>query len=85
MLLLELKLCKPLSLITIDELKTYVHQQLSIEKKSTSYVNQHISAFKIFVQYVLKQPWDGIIINRQRRKKKLPTVLSIYSKYKFYN
>jgi site-specific recombinase XerD len=77
MLLLELKFCKPLSLITVDELKSYLHQQLSIEKKSTSYVNQHISAFKIFVQDVLKQPWDGIIIKRPRREKKLPTVLSV--------
>lgn len=77
MLLLELKLGKPLSLITEDELKKYLHQQLAIDKKSTSYINQHISAFKIFVQDVLKQPWDGIIIKRPRREKKLPTVLSV--------
>ena len=77
MQLMELKLEKPLSLITEDELKKYLHQQLAIDKKSTSYINQHISAFKIFVQDVLKQPWKGIIIKRPRREKKLPTVLSV--------
>jgi integrase/recombinase XerD len=77
MMLLELSLGKSLSLITIAELKSYLHHQLSIQKKSTSYVNQNISAYKIFVQDVLKQSWSGFVIKRPRREKKLPTVLSI--------
>lgn len=77
MMALESNLCKPLSIITIDELKSYLHQELIIHNKSTSFVNQHISAFKIFVQDVQKQPWDGIIIKRPRRQKKLPIVLSL--------
>lgn len=77
MMALESNLCKPLSIITIDELKGYLHQELIIHNKSTSFVNQHISAFKIFVQDVQKQSWDGIIIKRPRRQKKLPIVLSL--------
>jgi integrase/recombinase XerD len=77
MMVLEAKINKPLHTITTDELKSFLHFLLIEKKSSVSYINQNISAFKIFTQDVLKQPWDGIKIKRPRREKKLPTVLSV--------
>lgn len=77
MMVLEAKINKPLHTITTEELKSFLHFLLIEKKSSVSYINQNISAFKIFTQDVLKQPWDGIKIKRPRREKKLPTVLSV--------
>lgn len=77
MMVLEAKINKPLHTITTEELKSFLHFLLTEKKSSVSYINQNISAFKIFTQDVLKQPWDGIKIKRPRREKKLPTVLSV--------
>lgn len=77
MLVLETKINKPLHLILPEELKSFLHFLLVEQNRSVSYINQNISAFKIFTQDVLKQPWDGIKIKRPRREKKLPTVLSV--------
>jgi site-specific recombinase XerD len=77
MMVLEAKINKPLNTITTEELKSFLHFLLIEKKSSVSYINQNISAFKIFTQDVLKQPWDGIKIKRPRREKKLPTVLSV--------
>jgi site-specific recombinase XerD len=77
MMVLENRVSKALHQITIEELKSFLHYQLMEQNKSTSYINQCISAFKIFTQDVLKKQWDGIKIKRPRREKKLPTVLSI--------
>jgi len=77
MMVLEAKINKPLHTITTEDLKSFLHFLLIEKKSSVSYINQNISAFKIFTQDVLKQPWDGIKIKRPRREKKLPTVLSV--------
>jgi site-specific recombinase XerD len=77
MLVLENRVNKPLHQVTSDELKYFLHHQLIEQNRSTSYINQCISAFKIFTQDVLKKQWDGIKIKRPRREKKLPTVLSV--------
>lgn len=77
MMVLETKINKPLHLILPEELKSFLHFLLVVQNRSVSYINQNISAFKIFTQDVLKQPWDGIKIKRPRREKKLPIVLSV--------
>lgn len=73
---MENRLSKRISEITEDDLKCYLHEKIAKQKCSTSFVNQHISAYKIFVQDVLKQDWEEIKIKRPRRVQKLPVVLS---------
>jgi site-specific recombinase XerD len=68
---LELSLSKNLKEITIEDLKGFLHVALVKYERSTSYINQNISA------YVLKREWEGIKVKRPRREKKLPVVLSI--------
>src|SRR5690554_4834310 len=77
MRVLEKVLKKPLSVITSDELKSYLQQLIVQQKCSVSYINQHISAFKIFQQDILKKDWEGIKIKRPRGVKTLPVVLSL--------
>lgn len=77
MMVLETKLKKPLYQIVESELKSFLHYLLVDQNKSTSYINQNISAFKIYTQDVLKRTWEDIKIKRPRREKKLPVVLSI--------
>jgi site-specific recombinase XerD len=74
---LELRLSKSLVDITVEDLKGFLHLALTKQKLSVSYANQNISAYKIFVQDVMRQEWEGIKIKRPRREKKLPVVLSI--------
>lgn len=74
---LELSLSKRLEEITTEDLKGFLHVALVQHHRSTSYINQNISAYKIFVQDVLKREWEGIKVKRPRREKKLPVVLSI--------
>jgi integrase/recombinase XerD len=74
---LEISLSKNLVDITVEDLKNYLHDALVKHQRSTSYINQNISAYKLFVQDVMKQEWEGVKIKRPRREKKLPVVLSI--------
>lgn len=77
MSVLEISLSKNLVDITVEDLKNYLHVALVKHQRSTSYINQNISAYKLFVQDVMKQEWEGVKIKRPRREKKLPVVLSI--------
>jgi site-specific recombinase XerD len=76
MCFLETRFGKQLSEIDTNELKIHLHESIIQRKVSTSYINQFISAYKIFVQDVLKKDWENIKIARPRREKKLPVVLS---------
>lgn len=55
-----------------DDLKEYLHYLITEKSCSTSYVNQNISAFKIFTEDVLKHPWTGVEVKRPRPSKKIP-------------
>jgi integrase/recombinase XerD len=63
--------------ITIEQFKKYLHQQITVKGISVSYVNQSISAFKIFQVSLLGREWEPIKIQRPRREKKLPVILSV--------
>ncbi len=63
--------------ITVAEFKIYLHRLITEKKLSTSSINQHISAFKVYTQDVLRRDWEGIRIKRPRREKRLPVVLSV--------
>jgi len=73
----EKRVSKPLSQLTIADLKNYLHHALTVKQCSTSYINQHISAFKIFTEDVMQREWDGFKIKRPRRPVKMPEVLSV--------
>ena len=73
----EKSMSKPLSELTIPDLKTYLHHALTVKQFSTSYANQNISAFKIFTEDVMHEEWDGCKIKRPRRPVKIPEVLSV--------
>ena len=77
---LEKNTSKQLSNLTLEDLKTYLHHGVVARNYSSSYVNQHISAFKIFTQDVLQQEWHEFKIKRPRRPQKLPEVLSLEEK-----
>jgi len=73
----EESMSKPLSQLTIAELKNYIHHLLTAKRYSTSYANQNISAFKIFTEDVMHKEWDGLKVKRPRRPQKMPEVLSV--------
>lgn len=77
MRVLERALKKSVSEISAEELKVYLQKLIIQQECSVSYVNQHISAFKIFHQDILKKDWEGIKIKRPRGIKTLPVVLSV--------
>lgn len=60
-----------------DDLKDYLHYLITEKNCSTSYVNQNISAFKIFTEDVLKREWTGLEVKRPRPSKKIPEILSL--------
>jgi len=77
MSVMEERLNKALPSITIEEFKVYLHDLIYNQKRSTSLINQHISAFKIFYTEVLKNDWEKIKLKRPKKVKKLPIVLSM--------
>lgn len=67
----------PLNDVSISQVKEFLHQRITIDKVSTSTVNQTISAFKILQEDVLGLKWEGLKLKRPRRNQKLPVVLSL--------
>ena len=63
-------------LLSVDQIREYIHYKLTEAKLSKSWMNQTIRALKILFCEVLKRDWDGIDIPRPRREIKLPVVLS---------
>ena len=74
---MEERLGKVLSSITTEEFKVYLHDLIFNQRRSTSLINQHISAFKIFYSDILKNDWERIKIKRPKKVQKLPVVLSM--------
>jgi len=63
-------------LITVEQIKSYLHEGITVKKLSRSWVNQTLSSLKILLCDVLKREWEFFDIGRPRREKKLPVVLS---------
>lgn len=63
-------------LLTIVQIRDYIHHQITVKKLSKSWMNQLVSALKILYCQVLKRDWDPIDIPRPRREIKLPVVFS---------
>jgi integrase/recombinase XerD len=67
--------CSP-ELITLDQIREYLQENITVVKRSKSWVNQLISAMKLLYCEVLQRDWSYLDIPRPRRDKKLPVVLS---------
>jgi site-specific recombinase XerD len=67
---------QPFDTITIEQLKDFLHQRITVDGISVSLVNQTISAFKIIQVDVFEREWEPIRIKRPRREKKLPVILT---------
>ena len=67
--------CSP-DLVSIDQIRDYLQENITECKRSKSWVNQLISAFKFLYCDVLKREWSPLEIPRPMRDKKLPVVLS---------
>src|SRR5688500_13664032 len=65
--------CSP-DLLSIDQVKSYLHYCISEKQESSSILNQIISAVRILFVDVLHRPWEPLKIKRPRREKKLPVV-----------
>jgi integrase/recombinase XerD len=63
-------------LLSVEQVRNYIHFKLIEKKLSKSWVNQIVSALKILFCDVLKREWSELDIPRPRREKKLPIVLS---------
>lgn len=67
--------CSP-ELLSIDQVKSYLHYCITKREESTSTLNQIISAVKILFADVLHRPWEPLKLKRPRRDKKLPVIFS---------
>lgn len=63
-------------LLSIEQIRDFIHYIITEKKLSKSWVNQTVSALKILFCDVLKREWNPLDIPRSRREKKLPQVLS---------
>ena len=63
-------------LLTVEQIREYIHYKLTEKNLNKSWMNQIISSLKIFYREILRRDWDDLGIPRPRREKKLPVVLS---------
>ena len=57
-------------LLSVEQVRNYIHFKLIEKKLSKSWVNQIVSALKILFCDVLKREWNELDIPRPRREKK---------------
>jgi len=67
--------CSP-DLLSIEQIKSYLHYCVVNKQESASTLNQIISAVRIFFVDVLQRSWEPLKLKRARREKKLPVVFS---------
>jgi site-specific recombinase XerD len=67
--------CSP-DLLSIDQVKAYLHYCITEKQEATSTLNQIISAVRILFVDVLHRTWEPLNLKRPRRDKKLPVVFS---------
>lgn len=67
--------CSP-DRLSIEQVKTYLHFNVTHNQLSAVTINQIISAVKILFVDVLHRVWEPVMIKRPRREKKLPVIFS---------
>jgi integrase/recombinase XerD len=68
----------PPDLLSLDQIKSYLHYCVTERNESTSTLNQIISAVRILYADVLQRTWEPIKLKRPRKEKQLPVVLSTH-------
>src|SRR5690606_2147785 len=63
-------------LLSIEQIKSYLHYCVVEKKESASTLNQVISAIRMLFMDVLQRKWEPIKLKRPRGEKQLPVVLS---------
>ncbi|MGB3075888.1 MAG: site-specific integrase [Chitinophagales bacterium] len=63
-------------LLSIQQIRDYLHYMIVEKKRCKSWVNQTVSSLKILFCDVLKRDWNKIDIPRSRIETKLPVVFS---------
>lgn len=63
-------------LLSLDQIKSYLHYCVTKREESASTLNQLISAIRILYTDVLDREWEPLKLKRPRRAKALPVVLS---------
>lgn len=63
-------------LLSIEQIKSYLHYCVVDKKESASTLNQVISAIRMLFMDVLQRKWEPIKLKRPRGEKQLPVVLS---------
>jgi integrase/recombinase XerD len=63
-------------LLSIDQIKSFLHHRVFDQGYSSIYVNQTISAVKILHQDILNRKWVPLQFIRPKREKRLPVILS---------
>ncbi|HYI78204.1 MAG TPA: site-specific integrase [Chryseolinea sp.] len=63
-------------LLSVEQIKSYLHYCVTKRRESASTLNQLISAVRILYTDVLQRQWEPLKLKRPRREKQLPVVLS---------
>jgi integrase/recombinase XerD len=63
-------------LLSIDQIKSYLHYCVVNKQEAASTLNQIISAVRILFIDVLQRSWEPLKLKRARKEKKLPEVFS---------
>lgn len=71
------KFCgKPVTEVTENEIKNFLHYLVTKKKMAANTVNLHNSALKFLYHKTLKMDWNSENLPRLKKPKKLPTVLT---------
>ena len=63
-------------LLSIDQVREYIMQNITTKKRSKSWMNMMISSVKLLYCDVLKREWNHLDLPRPRSDKKVPVILS---------
>jgi site-specific recombinase XerD len=66
----------PVELLSVDQIRDYILQNITTNKHSKSWMNLIISAIKLLFCDVLKREWNRLDLPRPRMDKKVPVILS---------
>jgi integrase/recombinase XerD len=66
----------PVDLLSVDQIRDYILQNITTNKHSKSWMNMIISAIKLLFCDVLKREWNRLDLPRPRMDKKVPVILS---------
>ncbi|MDY0215581.1 MAG: hypothetical protein RBS19_01380 [Bacteroidales bacterium] len=69
------KLSRPISELTSEQIKHYLHKRIMEDRISVFSTNQTISAYKTLQTDVFRRKWESFKIKQPRRGRKLPWIV----------